>query len=678
MTGREPTTSIDRRTVLKAAAASATGSVALTGSAGASRASISTNADEDTLRFGLSSSPIAFDPVDHHETTSTMVSDNLFYERPFVRDDDGIHQPWLVSDWDVLETNTREVADYEDYMIPEDEQDPDQPALIEHEIDDEPHVLTHDGAQDAVEADVFGMEIELTFRDDIEFHDNSTLDASNLAGSYERYFGGFEEMLLRDWFLDAEVDEEDDLRCRVYAQFIDADVIDSLNIPIFPDAHLDLGPGEIDPREDDAEDPIGSAPYEFESWENGALTAVRFEDHWFDPDEIEWDIPDDFPEEPPVETLEVHVIGDDTDRKMALDEGALDVTYDFDSETLEYFHGEDHFDVQETQSAGFTFCSYPTQVEPWDNSDLRRAVNHLIERDFIAEEIFGGWVDPAWTRLPEITRHIGTEDYDDLEDDLKSDNEYDPDEAVSILEALESAGEIDPPIDIQLEVNADNDERVEMVHHIRDAMEATGYFNTTIAKYPWQDYLDRLNDPDYPDFGHIFFVGLSGGFSPDGPARSLHHSDRSGTCCNFNGYADDDVDQEIDDARFDDDVLGDDGLDERRERYDDLWQTLADERPTSITHFDKVVAAFSTAIEGFEPAPTTPRLLGDTLFAPARGVVVEIDRPDPTVEDYADEETDVVELEGVMDAVSDWRAGIIDTSMLQDVVDYWRTGDEVS
>ncbi|WP_255191394.1 right-handed parallel beta-helix repeat-containing protein [Natronobeatus ordinarius] len=48
---------------------------------------------------------------------------------------------------------------------------------------------------------------------------------------------------------------------------------------------------------------------------------------------------------------------------------------------------------------------------------------------------------------------------------------------------------------------------------------------------------------------------------------------------------------------------------------------------------------------------------------------------EPSVDDYRDEETGVVETNGLREAISDWRAGVIDSDLLLAVVDAWKRGD---
>jgi len=46
------------------------------------------------------------------------------------------------------------------------------------------------------------------------------------------------------------------------------------------------------------------------------------------------------------------------------------------------------------------------------------------------------------------------------------------------------------------------------------------------------------------------------------------------------------------------------------------------------------------------------------------------------IDDYANE-NDVVDTEGLRDAIDDWRAGDIDTELLREVIDAWRSGEPV-
>ena len=57
-------------------------------------------------------------------------------------------------------------------------------------------------------------------------------------------------------------------------------------------------------------------------------------------------------------------------------------------------------------------------------------------------------------------------------------------------------------------------------------------------------------------------------------------------------------------------------------------------------------------------------------------VTVVLEGPEPSVADYTNED-DIVDTDGLRDAVSEWRSGEIDTDLLREVVSYWRSGEVV-
>lgn len=69
---------------------------------------------------------------------------------------------------------------------------------------------------------------------------------------------------------------------------------------------------------------------------------------------------------------------------------------------------------------------------------------------------------------------------------------------------------------------------------------------------------------------------------------------------------------------------------------------------------------------------------GDVFYQDGVWISIEEDITEPSVEEYADDETGSVETDGVQEAVDDWRAGAIETELLTDVIDAWRTGEEIA
>jgi serine protease AprX len=67
-----------------------------------------------------------------------------------------------------------------------------------------------------------------------------------------------------------------------------------------------------------------------------------------------------------------------------------------------------------------------------------------------------------------------------------------------------------------------------------------------------------------------------------------------------------------------------------------------------------------------------------TVSSPADTDTSDVTVRDPTLGDYANNTTGVVEIGGVFGAIADWRNGIVDTMLLLNVIDAWRSGDPVT
>jgi hypothetical protein len=66
---------------------------------------------------------------------------------------------------------------------------------------------------------------------------------------------------------------------------------------------------------------------------------------------------------------------------------------------------------------------------------------------------------------------------------------------------------------------------------------------------------------------------------------------------------------------------------------------------------------------------------GTVEFRETSVTTLEADEPNPAAE-YADE-NGIVQAQGLVDAINDWRSGDLDTDTLTEVIDYWRSGDPV-
>ncbi|UWG51102.1 ABC-type transport system, periplasmic component [Halalkaliarchaeum sp. AArc-CO] len=588
-----------------------------------------------TLRVGIGANADSFDGPYSTDTTSTLVQ-SVVFESLTITDSEGNLYPWLAEDFEVAETQDIERTDYEPYMrtveaveegaLPIEEQE-----IIRHPEDavpeegDEVRTLLFEDAEDAVDDGVFGMRIRYNLREGVEFHNGEEMTAEDVIASYDR-------LKLSDnaaQYFDSTLYYEaiDEYTVDIYGQLPDAEGARELPpMYVYPKELAELPPNDLDPRQ--GNDPIGTGPYVFDEMEDEQYVEYEKNDnYWVEQmgvDSLDWfEGDDDFPDGPVIDRIEMEIIPDDATRSGALQNDEIDVTTGLTRATLDDFDASEDFEVAGVETGGYEYFQPPIRVEPWDDQRLRQAFNHLVPREQIVENVLAGWARPAWTMIPELAQGAGTTDAQALEEELRPYNEYDPEQAEELAQEVFDEYGIEAPLEVTLEVNADNDDRVQMVELVAESMEQTGLFETEIETFEWTTYVARVLDPEYAERGVIGCIGLSGTFNPHSFCDALHHSSNHGACCNLSGVSFDWLDEMLDNARYGAEVAEDPDL--RRERYDEIWRELEELAASAITHFDLQTSVRHESVKGWGQFPFHEGYLNYALFAPQDEQVIYID-----------------------------------------------------
>ncbi|MEM4780750.1 MAG: ABC transporter substrate-binding protein [Halalkalicoccus sp.] len=588
-----------------------------------------------TLRGAVTANIDSFDPPYSTDANSTQMQ-VLVFEQLVRSDREGTLYPWLAESYEEVEVQDIDRTAYEEYMttVGADEEgllDTEEQVIVRHPEDDpveddEVRVLTPAEAADAVDDDVFGMQFRYQLREGIQFHDGEELTAENVVASVERYENSDVEAQTFDSMLHARA--VDEYTVDLFAQVPDAEAERELpGIYIHSSEQAELEGGDLDPRQGNV--PVGTGPYTLEEFEDEQYVEfAKFEDYWVEDmgvDSIDWfDGPEEYPDGPVIDQLEFEIVPDDASRSAALQNDEVDVTQGLETSTLDQFHESENFNVAAVETGGYTYIQYPVRVEPWDDPRLRQAVNHLVPRESIVQNVFNGWARAAWTDIPELAEESGTTDPEALEERIRPYNEYDPERAEELLEEVGEDLGIEYPLEMQLETNADNNDRVQLVELIAESMAQTEYFETSVETYEWNTYIARVLDTEYAQEGHIACIGLSGTFNPESFCDALHGSVNHGQCCNLQGINDPEFDELVDAARFDIEAVEDDQV--RAERYDEIWDLLAEQRYSSITHFGITEAVTNTDVVGFRADPFTETVYSYALYAPQESQAIWLDR----------------------------------------------------
>ena len=444
---------------------------------------------------------------------------------------------------------------------------------------------------------------EFYLREGVQFHNGEEVHAEQVKRSYERYEGQVREPDVYDWYESSEV--IDDLTIEINLSRPDATFLSGLSVPILPDELLD---GDTDPDER----PIGTGPYQYDEFRDDELFRVRrFEDYWFEGD-------DEIPGEAPIEEITFRIIREDAARSSALQTGDVHMAYGLTADSLDDFDASEEFNVTHTTSGGYDFMAFPVQFEPWDNATLRRGVDYLIPRPIIVEEVYQNWAVEAGVPIAPLGDQMDIYIPPDFREQMLEEyGGYDIEAGIELIEeAFEEEG-IEAPMEMHIATNADNDDRVQWVELIAESMEQTGLFEMEMETYEWTDYVTRTTGEGSETNNEINAIGLSAGFDPDSFVRATaHEGNFSPGCCNIHHYSNDDLNELMDDARFDPDIAFDDEA--RGELYQDIVEILLQENPVSYIQFgSQVDVTRAGEVHGWQTHPINGSKIRQAVYAPA-------------------------------------------------------------
>ena len=587
-----------------------------------------------TLNVGLTSNPSSFDPPYSSGVPSTLVQ-NYFFESLVASDQQGNLYPWLAESYEVAEVQEIERTAYEDYMttapVTTNEDgvpviDTPEQVVVQHPDDSlEPgsdvRVLLRDGASQAASDGVFGMRLRYNLHEGVIFTNGEEMTSEHVVRSYDRVENSQISAQYFNTLLAAEA--VDEYTVDLYAQVPDAEAERALPYYVFSLEQVDLAGGDLDPRQ--GNEPIGTGAWNFGSFEDGSsFTVSRRDDYWMDDvgvENKEWfDGPEGFPNGPVVDEVNHRFISEDAQRAAALQENEVDVAHGLTASAQTNFQDSSDFQTKAIETGGYLFMQYPVEVEPFDQQDVRRAVNHLIPRQRMVDNIEQGWARPAWTPLPELAYGAGTTDPEALEENLRPTNEYDPQRAQELI----NNADVETPIEVQIETNSDNQNRVQKVQAIAQAMNATDLFEVNVETFEFGDFVGRILDPNYYQEGHIAVIGLSGTFNPGSFVDATHDFANFAQCCNFQRINFESINEGIENARFDSAVVGD--QQERASRYDELWQEVVELSANSYLDIDLTVGVHNNDVNGFDAYPFPEGMYDYALYAPYSQQITYIDR----------------------------------------------------
>ncbi|AUX10600.1 peptide/nickel transport system substrate-binding protein [Halalkaliarchaeum desulfuricum] len=403
---------------------------------------------------------------------------------------------------------------------------------------------------------------EFTLREGVTFHDGRQLDARTALPSLRRAASSnaFANVPVRS------VEAVDDVTIAIETETPFAPLL----------AHMSrheavvLSPDALD---DDPIEPIGTGPFVFDSLETGAELRARRNEEYHGT-------------VPSVESVRYEVVEDDQTRRLKLENGELEMARILPQEFVADLEAADGIDVYTPTIPRLRFLTFDTQSAPFDDSRVRRAVTHGIDRAAITESVLEGIDDPVGEPIPPVMSSWADPDVDGPQ--------YDPERADDLLSTAGWTTGSDG-------TRTNGDERLSVDCYTYDARSLPligevlqsqladigiefelaileyGTMVDRISRDPFDAYLTSWNW-HYPDPDRLTDLFHSAG--------ALQH-----------GWNNDRVDRLLEEARasFDPEI--------RRQKYHAVQSAVLDDVPIAVlTGYTNVIAT-SADVRGYDPHP---------------------------------------------------------------------------
>jgi peptide/nickel transport system substrate-binding protein len=304
---------------------------------------------------------------------------------------------------------------------------------------------------------------EVVLREGVEFHDGEAFGSDDVVASVERILDpklNSEQLSFFETLKSAEAVDEHTVRITTTAPD-----------PVLPSRlyWLKIVPAEASGTAEFADSPVGTGPYRFVEWKRG--DSVKIEAN-----------PDYWGEAPSISSVTYRFIEEPSTRLSALLNGEIDLVTNLLPEDASRAPN-----AVQVEGLEHPVMILNTVDGPTADPKVRRALNLAVDKESIAEDLFGGFgeidqcqiLSPSWTGFNE-----GLEAYP-----------YDPDEAARLLE---EAGVTDQTITLVGTSGRWLKDR-ELVEAVAHYWTEAG-LKTNVEIYEFSEYLDRLFDAGHrPD-----------------------------------------------------------------------------------------------------------------------------------------------------------------------------------
>lgn len=222
-------------------------------------------------------------------------------------------------------------------------------------------------------------------RQGVKFHDGSELHAEDVVASLLTAKATPECSMFTKGYVD--VQEVDEYTVLIISDGVTSSLLTDLCVHfnyICPKALLESG-------HDFNSHPIGTGPYKFVDWTlSESLTFVKFEDYFKTDNAAR------------IENVIFKIMPESSTRTIALESHEVDYVIDFDTNEVERVSAADNeIGILTRASTGHHYLVFNTEVEPFGDVNLRKAINCCINKDDVITVALNGAGSVALSVTPD-------------------------------------------------------------------------------------------------------------------------------------------------------------------------------------------------------------------------------------------------------------------------------------
>lgn len=218
--------------------------------------------------------------------------------------------------------------------------------------------------------------------------------------------------------------------------------------------------------------PIGTGPFAFQAYQKDAVVRyVRNDSYWGDAAKVE--------------SLIFAITPDASVRYQKVQAGECHVMAYPNPADIQAMKDAEDIVVMEQEGLNVGYLAYNTQVAPYDNANVRKALNMAIDKQAIIDVVFQGSGQIAKNPIPPTMWSY---------DENTVDDEYNPEAAMEML-AAEGVEDLELKIWAMPVQRPYNPNARRMAELMQEDFSKIGV-DVEIVSYEWGEYLDRSKDVD--------------------------------------------------------------------------------------------------------------------------------------------------------------------------------------